>query len=115
MDFVFVEDVARANILAMKSDRGYDVYNVAGGRETTLLGLWQAMQNVAGGHHLSPEFHPPRKVNPVPRRLADTTRARRELGFKAEVSLEGGLRRLVAWRRAELAEMQGAAEATANR
>jgi UDP-glucose 4-epimerase len=100
MDFVSAEDIARANLLALRSDRVDDVYNVASGTETTLLGLWRAMQDATGAHHLAPEFHPARKVNPVPRRLADTTRARRELGFVAEVPLEEGLRRLVAWRRA---------------
>jgi UDP-glucose 4-epimerase len=99
MDFVFVEDIARANILAMKADRRDDVYNVASGTETSLLGLWEAMQAVTGAYHLSPEFHPPRKVNPVPRRLADAERARRELGFSTEIGLEEGLRRLDAWRR----------------
>lgn len=98
MDFVYAEDVARANILALRSGRTDDVYNVASGTETTLLGLWRAMQDVTGAHHLAPEFHPARQVNPVPRRLADTTRARRELGFSAEVPLEEGLRRLAAWR-----------------
>src|SRR4051812_35252204 len=63
MDFVFVEDIARANILAMTSDRSDDVYNVASGTETSLLGLWQAMQEITGAHYLAPEFHPPRKVN----------------------------------------------------
>jgi UDP-glucose 4-epimerase len=99
MDFVYVGDIARANILAMKSDREDDVYNVASGTETTLLGLWAAMQRVAGAHHLAPEFRPARKVNPVPRRLADTSRARKDLGLSAEVGLEEGLRRLVEWRR----------------
>ena len=99
MDFIFVDDIARANLLAMKSDRADDVYNIASGRETTLLGLWGAIQKVTGAHHLEPEFHPPRKVNPVPRRLADVSRARDELGFVAEVPLEEGLRQLRAWQR----------------
>ena len=99
MDFVYAEDIARANILAMQSDRIDDVYNVASGQETSLLGLWQAIQRVTEAYGLEPEFHPPRKVNPVPRRLADTRRARAELGFKTEVSLDEGLRRLVEWRR----------------
>jgi UDP-glucose 4-epimerase len=98
MDFVYARDIARANVLALRSDREDDVYNVASGTETSLLGLWQALQQVTGAFHLSPEFHPPRKVNPVPRRLADTARARKEIGFTAEVSLEEGLRRLAAWR-----------------
>jgi UDP-glucose 4-epimerase len=99
MDFVYVEDIARANILALKSDRQDDVYNVGSGTETSLLELWATIQRLKGAHHLSPEFHPPRKVNPVPRRLADVSRARRELNFAAKVPLEEGLSRLDQWRR----------------
>jgi UDP-glucose 4-epimerase len=99
MDLIYVEDIARANILAMKAPRKDDVYNVANGTETSLLDLWRAMQQISGAHHLQPEFHPPRKVNPVPRRLADVRRAKEELGFTAEIPLEEGLRRLDAWRR----------------
>ena len=58
MDFIYVEDIARANILAMRSDRADDVYNVASGTETTLLGLWEAMQAATGAYHLAPEFRP---------------------------------------------------------
>jgi UDP-glucose 4-epimerase len=97
MDFVFVGDVARANILAAKSARVDDVYNVAGGSETSLLELWQAVQRVTGAYHLAPEFHPPRKVNPVPRRLADTRRARQDLGFVAGTELDEGLQQLASW------------------
>jgi UDP-glucose 4-epimerase len=103
MDFVYVEDVARANVLALRAAQDDAVYNVASGTETTLLGLWEALQRVTGAHHLKPEFLPPRKVNPVPRRLADTRRAREELGFVAEVPLEEGLRRLARWRREQRA------------
>jgi UDP-glucose 4-epimerase len=98
MDFIYVGDIARANVLAAQSTRVDDVYNVASGQEASLLELWQAIQQVTGAHHLAPEFHPPRKVNPVPRRLADTTRAREELGFTAQTGLEEGLRNLASWR-----------------
>lgn len=97
MDFVYIEDVAQANILALESPRVDDVYNVASGRETSLLELWQAIQQVTGAHHLQPEFHPPRKTNAVPRRLADISRAREELGFVARTPLDVGLRRLAEW------------------
>ncbi len=100
MDFIYVGDIARANILAMQSDRGDDAYNIASGTEASLLDLWRAIQQVTGAYHLEPEFHPPRKVNPVPRRLADVRRAREELGFEAEVTLEEGLRRLREWHQA---------------
>lgn len=105
MDFVYVGDVARANMLALQCSEDDAVYNVASGTETSLLGLWEAIQRVTGRFDLQPEFHPPRKVNPVPRRLADTTRAGRELGFKTRVSLEDGLRHLAAWRTSARAEL----------
>jgi UDP-glucose 4-epimerase len=47
--------------------------------------------------NLKPEYGPARKVNPVPRRLAETGNARQKIGFEAQVGLEEGLRRLVAW------------------
>jgi UDP-glucose 4-epimerase len=113
MDFIYAADVARANILAMKSDRSDDVYNVASGTETSLLGLWEAMQRVTGADHLTPEFHPPRSVNAVPRRLADVSRARDEIGFVAQVGLDQGLRDLDAWRRNVLAKDRQEAAVTA--
>jgi UDP-glucose 4-epimerase len=96
MDFVYIEDVARSNILALQSDMTDEVFNVASGTETSLNGLAAALLKVMGSN-LEPEYGPERKVNPVSRRLADTSKAERELGFRAEVSLEQGLRRLVDW------------------
>ncbi len=98
MDFVFVEDVARANILAARSDVADEVFNVAFGVETSLLDLLRTLLRVVGREEVEPEFLPPRTVNPVPRRLADVRKAKRLLGFEARVSLEDGLRRLVDWR-----------------
>ena len=96
MDFVYVEDVGRANILALQSDLGDDVFNVANGVETTLTDLAQALLRVMGSN-LVPEYGPERKVNPVSRRLADTSKAERLLGFRASVDLDEGLERLVRW------------------
>jgi len=99
MDFVYIEDVARANILALQSDVTDDVFNVGSGTETSLNELAAALLK-AMGSDLKPEYGPERTVNPVPRRLADTAKAERVLGFRAQVSLEAGLSRLVDWWRA---------------
>jgi Nucleoside-diphosphate-sugar epimerases len=96
MDFVYIDDVARSNILALQSDIGDDVFNVASGVETSLNQLAAALLRVMGSN-LKPEYGPERKVNPVARRLADTSKAERLLGFKAQVDLDEGLRRLVKW------------------
>jgi UDP-glucose 4-epimerase len=104
LDFVYIRDVARANILALKSPQVDAVYNVASGIETSLLGLWAAIQDVTGAHHLAPEFHPPRQVSQLARRVADVSHARQDLGFEAEVGLNEGLARLIDWRHEVLAE-----------
>jgi UDP-glucose 4-epimerase len=99
MDFVYVEDIARANILAAKSDIVDEVFNIASGAEITLLELLQTLLKVTGQTKVQPEFLPERNVSPVPRRLADVTRAEKKLGFRTRCGLEEGLRRLVGWRR----------------
>jgi len=102
MDFVYITDIARANILAAQSDVSDEVFNVASGEETSLNQLADALLRVMKSK-LRPEFGPERKVNPVSRRLADISKAERMLGFKAQVSLEQGLEQLVAWWRAQQA------------
>ena len=98
MDFIFAEDCAEANILAMLSEVKSGAYNIASGAETSLLGLLQALREAYGKESRDPEFLPPRSVNAVPRRLAATEAARRDLGFVASISLVEGLRQLVIWR-----------------
>ena len=100
MDFVYMGDIARANMLAATSDLTDVVFNVASGTETSLLELAQMLLKVMGSD-LSVEHGPARAVNGVTRRLADTSAARERLGFQAEIDLEEGLTRLVEWWRAE--------------
>jgi UDP-glucose 4-epimerase len=96
MDFVYIDDVARANVLSLQSEIEDDVLNVASGSETSLQDLATALLKVMGSD-LRPEYGPDRSVNAVSRRLANTKKAERLLGFKAQVGLENGLSRLVRW------------------
>ena len=96
MDFVYIEDVARANVLALASDVTDEVFNVASGSETSLRELADALLKVMGSN-LRPEYGPERSVNPVSRRLAAVSKAERLLGFRATVGLEEGLSRLDQW------------------
>jgi len=99
MDFIYIEDVARSNILALESDLADDVFNVASGVETSLNDLAAALLRVMGSK-LKPEYGPERSVNPVSRRLACTKKAAEKLGFRSTISLDDGLARLVDWWRA---------------
>ena len=99
MDFVDVEDVARANILALKAPVSDQVFNVASGRETSLRQLCDALLRTMGST-LEPTHVPlpaERTKVEVGRRLADTSKARELLGFEAGVDLEAGLARLARW------------------
>ena len=101
MDFVSAPDIARANVLAAESDVTDEVFNIASGTETSLNDLAAALLRVMGST-AAVEYGPERKVNPVPRRLADISKAKRLLGFEASISIEEGLRNLVAWRASEM-------------
>ncbi len=104
MDFVCTPDIARANVLAAASDVTEGVYNIASGQETSLLELAQALLR-AMDSDLAVEHGPERAVNGVTRRLADTRRAREDLGFEARIGLDEGLRALVDWWRPLRAEV----------
>jgi UDP-glucose 4-epimerase len=102
MDFVNTVDIARAHLLAASSDIKEGVYNVASGTETSLADLARALL-AAMDSDLALEHGPERAVNGVTRRLASTEAAATDLGFRAQIDLETGLRDLVAWWRAEQA------------
>jgi UDP-glucose 4-epimerase len=102
MDFVYVDDVARANVLAAESGVTDEVFNIGSGQETSLLELAETLLRVMGSD-LPVQYGPERSVNKVSRRLASVDAARDWLGFEASVSLEEGLAGLVEWWRARQA------------
>ena len=99
MDCVDVEDVARANVLAMKAPVSDEVFNVASQRETSLQQLCDTLLAAMGSKLQARHVEQPdeRKAVDVWRRLADTSKARELLGFEARISLEESLARLVRW------------------
>ena len=103
MDFVFVEDVARANVAALVSDVTDEVFNVGMGVQTTLNELCHLLLKVSGSS-LKPEYMPARKVNNVQARRAAIEKAEKMLGFRGQIDLETGLKVLIKWRSATKAE-----------
>lgn len=96
MDFVYIEDVARANLLAAGTPSTGRAFNVGTGDAVTLNELARTLLRVMRSG-LPIEYGPPRALNAAHRRVADSADATRELGFRASVSLEEGLRKLVTW------------------
>ena len=100
MDFVYVDDVARANLMAARAPVSDAVYNIGSGSEVSLKECAELMLESMGAR-LPIQYAPARKVNPVPRRLCDPYRAQDELGFQALVSFDEGVDKLVSWWRAQ--------------
>ena len=96
MDFVYVKDVAKANILALESEVSDEVFNVGFQRETSLKELLIIMLKVTKSN-LIPEHKPDNTINPVSKRIADISKANNLLGFKPTVSLEEGINELYNW------------------
>ena len=101
-DFVFVADVVEANLLAgtraarppKAGDKASSrVYNIGGGKRTTLNELAAALGKICG-REVKPKHAEPR-AGDIRDSLADISRAREELGFEPRVAVEEGLRRLV--------------------
>jgi UDP-glucose 4-epimerase len=95
-DFVFVKDVARANLLAMRSPKvGHgEACNIGTGRSVSLLDLLAALSTIVG-RAITPTFQPAR-AGDVQHSLPDITRAHELLGYAPEYDLDTGLRALFA-------------------
>jgi len=96
MDFIYADDIARANILAARAPVSDAVYNIASGTEFSLNECAEMLLRVMKSP-LKVDYGEARKVNGVTRRLASTWRAEQEIGFQAVVPFETGLSRLVDW------------------
>ena len=103
-DFVFVGDVARANLLALTSDY-VGALNIGTGVETDVNTLQAALAKAAGVN--SPARHEPPKPGEQRRSVITPARARQILGFTPEVALEQGLGETMAFFKARHAARQG--------
>jgi len=103
-DFVHVADVAAAMIAAAEApDAAGQTFNVASGRETTLLDVLGAVQRAAGGGP-QPRMAPAR-AGDVPRSCLDPSRAQQQLAWQARMPIERGLADTVAWMHGHAAEV----------
>ncbi|MEZ5177156.1 MAG: NAD-dependent epimerase/dehydratase family protein [Acidimicrobiales bacterium] len=97
-DFAFIDDVVAANLLAAEAPAEQcsgRVYNVAGGREQSLLEMLEILGR-ATGTDIAPVHVAPR-VGDVRHSFADLSAAAADLGYRPQVSFEEGLARTVAY------------------
>ena len=98
-DFIFVEDMARGLMSCALKGAAGGVYNLATGRETSILEL-ATIINEYTGNTTPLDLRPAREWDRSGKRFASTEKAARELGFSAEVDIREGLRRTVEWTQA---------------
>ena len=98
-DFIFVEDMARGLMACALKGAAGGVYNLATGRETSILEL-ATIINEYTGNTTPLDLRPAREWDRSGKRFASTEKAARELGFSAEVDIREGLRRTVEWTQA---------------
>ncbi len=96
MDMTYVEDVARANVLAAKADVTEDFFNVGTGMATSVKQVFDYLKELLG-YDLEPSYVE-QDVNLVKRRQCSTEKAERILGFKPRVTVPEGLINYVQWR-----------------
>ena len=94
-DFTFVTDACDATLRAALAARPAPVYNVGGGSETTLAGVIEIVERLAGTRLVT--LRHPVQGGDVRRTAADTSAARRDLGWRPGVTLEQGLAAELGW------------------
>lgn len=99
-DFIYVKDVAEANILGMKANCTDEFFNISMGVGTTINELVDMLLEITGST-LKPEYRP-QEQSFVTQRIGSTEKAERLLGFKAKTSLLEGLRQVVEWRKNQM-------------
>jgi UDP-glucose 4-epimerase len=100
-DFVYVEDVARGLLACAERGAPGDVYNLASGVETTVRRLAELIVELSDSSS-ELEIAPRRPWDHSILRFGSPDKARQELGFEAQTSLEDGLRETIAWTSANL-------------
>ena len=96
-DFVYVGDVVKANLIAMSQKKANgSVFNIGSQTEESVVDIFNHLRRILKKDSIRPRFGPKRGGD-VRRTVADTSRARKILGFKTQTSFPVGLKQTVEW------------------
>jgi UDP-glucose 4-epimerase len=96
-DFIYVGDIAKANICAMRAEVTGQCYNVGRGIGTSIKELSELLLRLTGSP-LKIKYEPAGQTF-VTNRIGSTEKAEKEIGFTWKVDLEEGMKRLIEWRK----------------
>lgn len=97
-DFTFVEDLADGIILALRKAHGYNIYNLASGRNITINDALKIILK-CGDYEDARIVYNAEKPTMIPYKVLCVDKAKNELGFKAKTSFEDGIRITMDWYR----------------
>ena len=100
-DFIFVDDIVKGLMLCAITGEPGEVYNLASGVETSILELAE-LSNRLTENSAPIEFLPPRPWDHSGKRFGSTEKAKRALGFAAQVGLADGIAASISWTRQNL-------------
>ena len=103
-DFISVEDTARANVCALKSEVPFGFYNIGRGIKTSIKELTEIILKITGSD--LPIQYEPAGQTFVTNRVGDAKAAEKDLNFKWTIDLEDGLRQLIRWRKSHIEEVE---------
>jgi len=93
-DFVFVDDVVSAALLAMEQEKS-DIYNISTGTETNINGIFRRIKELTNSNRET--IHVPTKPGEQKRSCLDFSKAKKELNWQPEYDLERGLQETINW------------------
>ncbi len=103
-DFIYVSDVARANVCSLKADVPFGFYNVGRGIKTSIKELAELLLRITGSS--LPLQYEPAGQTFVTNRVGDPVAAEKDLGFTWTVDLEEGFQKLIEWRKNHIEELE---------
>lgn len=104
-DYTYIDDIVDGIVAALERVEGYEIYNLGGADPTALSALVSELGEATG---ITPQIERlPAQPGDVGRTFADVRRAEEMLGYASKVNIEEGLRRFVAWYRAQPREISG--------
>jgi len=96
-DFVFVDNVVEANLLAAKSKKGFgEIFNIAYGKEISINQLLQSLQKIIGVEEIKPRYLKS-QPNDIFCSKADISKAKKMLNYTPKIRFEKGLKMTIEW------------------
>jgi dTDP-L-rhamnose 4-epimerase len=104
-DFVHVDDVARACLLALKTASARDaVFNIGSGKSRTILSVAEDLARIVGKSSITPHVTGKYRAGDIRHCFADITLSRTKLGYAPQVEFGEGLEQLAGWLEDKVAE-----------